>query len=331
MPQDTATAFVTAAQAKTRPQRPHVAVIVPVHNEEESIGPFLKAVRPVLDGLEADWSVLFINDGSRDRTLDVLIGAMRDEARISIINFARNFGKEAAMTAGLDAVDADAVIVMDVDLQDPPELIAEFVRHWRAGYDVVYGARSQRRSDSFLKRFTAARFYSMFNKVSNVPIPSNVGDFRLIDRRVVRSLGELRERNRFMKGLFAWVGYPSMAVPYERPVRPHGETKFGFRRLWNFALDGIFGFSTLPLKAWTYLGLLLAVFAVLYAVYLTVRTLLFGIDVPGYASLMVAILMVGAFQLTSLGIIGEYIARLTLESKSRPIYIVENHYKAGDL
>ena len=322
---------VIQAQARRRPQNPRFAVIVPVYNETDSIGPFLEAVRPVLDGLGADWSVLFVNDGSRDRTLQVIFEAIAADPRVSVVNLARNFGKEAAITAGIDAVDADAVIIMDVDLQDPPGLIADFVRHWREGYDVVYGARVQRRSDSFLKRTTAAQFYALFNKVTTVPIPANAGDYRLVDRRVIGALRQLRERNRFMKGLFAWVGYPSIAVPYERPVRPYGETKFGFRKLWNFALDGIFGFSTLPLKAWTYCGLAVAILAVAYAIYLTFRTLVFGVDVPGYASLMVVILLLSAAQLLSLGILGEYVARLTLEAKERPIYIVENHYASGDI
>ncbi len=323
---------VVLAQARRRPTRPHFTVIVPVFNEAESICPFLEAVRPVLAEVsEADWSILFVNDGSRDGTLQKIFDAMTTDPHVSVLNLARNFGKEAAITAGIDAVSADAAIIMDVDLQDPPALITDFVRHWREGYDVVYGARIERRADSFLKRITAAQFYALFNKVSTVPIPSNVGDYRLVDRRVMDALRQMRERNRFMKGLFAWVGYPSLAVPYERPMRPYGKTKFGFGKLWNFALDGIFGFSTLPLKAWTYCGLLVALLAIVYASFLTIRTIVFGVDVPGYASLMVVILLTSAAQLLSLGILGEYVARMTIEVKQRPNYIVENHYKSGDV
>lgn len=317
-------------RAGRKSEQSRLTILVPVYNEQEAIPPFLAKLDSILDQLNFDWSILFINDGSQDATLNVLLDASRRDERIKTINFARNFGKEAALTAGLDTVDADAVIIMDVDLQDPPELISEFVKLWLEGYDVVYGVRTSRSTDGFLKRWTAEKFYALFNAISTLKIPANVGDYRLIDQRVVTVLRTVRERSRFMKGLFAWVGYPAAAVPFERPLRTAGRTKFGFRRLWNFALDGIFGFSALPLKAWTYCGLAVAMAAILYAFVIMFRTLIFGISVPGYASIMVVVLVLGAAQLISLGILGEYIARIVMESKQRPIYVIENIYGAKD-
>lgn len=322
-------AIVAAKRKALRPsvETTHITVLVPVYDEADAINLFLARIYPILDSEGGTYTITFINDGSRDNTLGILLRASQLNPNISVINLTRNFGKEAALTAGLDQCDADAVIVMDVDLQDPPELIKPFVKNWRDGYDIVYGKRTARRTDSFLKRWTAKKFYTFFNSISNVEIPDNVGDFRLIDRRVVDAMGALKERNRFMKGLFAWVGYPAIAVPYERPQREAGKTKFGFGRLWNFALDGIFGFSTIPLKAWTYFGVLVAMGAIIYAAIVFVQTLMFGIDVPGYASLTIFILGLSSAQLISLGIIGEYLARLTLESKQRPNYLIEHHYK----
>ena len=315
-----------AARKASRPARPTLAVIAPVYNEAEAIPVFLEAMVPILNTLGCDWTIHFINDGSRDETLGLLIDAAKRSRRIEVTNLARNFGKEAALTAGLDLVDADAVIIIDVDLQDPPEILRDFMARWREGYDVVYGVRATRNDDTWLKRTTAGLFYRIFNRMSPTPIPANVGDFRLMDRRVVEAVRQLPERNRFMKGLFAWVGFPSTGIAFDRAPRAAGQTKFRFRSLWNFALDGLLSFSTLPLKAWTYVGALLAVTAVLYAGMILARTLVFGIDVPGYASLMVVLLTASAAQLLSLGIIGEYIARLTSGAKQRPIYLLEGHY-----
>ena len=325
----TSETVLTKRLAATRTAKPTLCIIVPVFNEEGAIKPFLDAVAPVLDTTETEWSVLFINDGSHDLTLVELLEEATVNDHVNVINFARNFGKEAALTAGIDAASADIIVFMDVDLQDPPDLIAKFVAKWRDGFDVVYGVRECRQSDSLLKKWTADRFYRVFNSLSTVKIPSNVGDYRLIDRRVVDALRQLKERNRFMKGLFAWVGFPAAAVRFERAPRTVGETKFGFRRLWNFALDGIFGFSTLPLKTWTYCGLTVALIALIYALIILVRTMVFGIDLPGYASTMVVVLILGAAQIISLGIIGEYIARLTIEAKQRPNYIIEGTYGIG--
>ncbi|MEM9668382.1 MAG: glycosyltransferase family 2 protein [Pseudomonadota bacterium] len=312
--------------ARARPDTPTLSVIVPVYNEADAVHGFVSAMHPVLDRTGCDWQICFVNDGSTDSTLPTLLKMAKGSNRISVINLARNFGKESALTAGIDIAETDAVIIMDVDLQDPPSVISEFVKKWREGYDVIYGERISRKDDTFLKRFTAGWFYKVFNRISRTRIPENVGDFRLIDRRVVEAVKQLPERNRFMKGLFAWVGFPSTSVAFERAPRVAGQTKFRFRGLWNFALDGLLSFSTLPLKAWTYIGALLGVAAISYAGFIIARTVLFGIDVPGYSSLMVVVLTASAAQLLSLGIIGEYIARLTIETKRRPIYLVEGHY-----
>lgn len=242
-------------------------------------------------------------------------------------NLTRNFGKEAALTAGIDQAKGDAVIIMDVDLQDPPELILDFLAKWHEGYDVVYGKRIIRDSDSLAKRASANWFYKLFNKVSPVKIPENAGDFRLMDRRVVEVVKRLHERNRFMKGMFAWVGFRSTGVPYTRKPRPAGQTKWNYWKLWNFALDGLVGFSTAPLRIWMYFGAIVAIIAFLYSLFIVAKVIIFGIDVPGYASLMTAILFFGGVQLLSLGVVGEYLGRLFTEVKGRPVYVMENVYE----
>jgi glycosyltransferase involved in cell wall biosynthesis len=253
------------------------------------------------------------------------IRALQEKSKaVHFIAFSRNFGKEAALTAGLDHIDADVVVPIDVDLQDPPELIADFVNRWRDGYDVVFGVRSYRASDGLTKRATASVFYRIFNLLSSDTIPPDAGDFRLLDRRVVEVLRQMPERNRFMKGLFAWVGFRSIGVPYTRLERASGTTKLPLRKLWRLALDGITGFSTLPLRVWTYCGLVVASTAFLFGVYRIIRTLIWGVDVPGYASLMVVILFLGGIQLISLGVIGEYLGRLFVEMKQRPLYVVDD-------
>lgn len=317
------------AQRRERPAGAVVSLVVPVFNEAASLPAFMEAVAARVRVPDARLEFVFVNDGSRDGTLAWLLdlAAARDD--VTVVNFSRNFGKEAAMTAGLDFCSGDAVVLLDVDLQDPPELIATFVEKWREGYDIAYGLRESRASDSLLKRISAGAFYGWFNRISDTPIPPNVGDFRLLDRRVVAALRQLPERGRFMKGLFAWVGFPSVAVAFERPPRRHGATTWSYWRLWNFALEGIVSFSTAPLKIWSYLGLLMAAGAVLYAAFILVWVLLRGIDVPGYASLIVVVLLSSALNLISLGMIGEYVARLFVEAKRRPIYIVEGVYRHG--
>ena len=304
-------------------QTPRLSLIVPVLNEEDAIEFFLNAIRPVLAEIGLTYEVIFIDDGSTDNTAQVIETQAAQDPCICLLRLTRNFGKEAALTAGLDWSRGDAIIPMDVDLQDPPELIGQFVTHWQAGYDIAYGQRIDRSTDSALKRVSAKAFYRVFNRLTRDRIEDNAGDFRLMDRRVVEATLHLRERNRFMKGLFAWVGFKAIAVPYSRPERIAGDSKFSFWRLWNFALDGITSFSTVPLRIWTYLGMVVAGAAFTYMLFLILRTLVFGSDVPGYASLMVVVLLLGAVQLISLGVIGEYLGRLYIEVKQRPIYLVQ--------
>jgi len=320
-----------AAQRARRPADPLLSLVVPVFNEEESIDIFLDTVPALMERDGLRFEIVFVNDGSRDNTLAHLLDRGVSERRMRIVNLSRNFGKEAALTAGIDHARGDVIVPMDIDLQDPPELIEPFMARWREGYDVVYGVRTQRPWDTAAKRLSAGWFYRIFNSLSPVRIPEHVGDFRLVDRRAVEVLRQLPERNRFMKGLFAWVGFNAVGVPYERPQRAAGASKFNLWRLWNFALDGVVSFSTAPLRAWFYVGVVIAAIAVLYALFIVTRVLLFGIDTPGYASLLIAVLLMGAIQLLSLGIIGEYLGRLFLEVKSRPIYVVEGIYEDGEV
>ncbi len=326
---DAALEHQLAARRRHRPVDPLLSLVVPVFNEEESIDLFLDTVIPLLENASLRFELVFINDGSRDDTFARLFDRGLRDRRIRIVNLSRNFGKEAALTAGIDHAKGDILIPMDIDLQDPPDLIQPFIARWREGYDIVYGVRTARLTDTRAKRMSADWFYRVFNSMSPVRIPPNVGDFRLVDRRAVEVLRQLPERNRFMKGLFAWVGFNSIGVPYERPQRAAGMTKFNFWRLWNFALDGVVSFSTAPLRAWFYVGVVIAAIAVLYALFIVTRVLIFGIDTPGYASLLIAVLLMGAIQLLSLGIIGEYLGRLFLEVKGRPIYVVEGVYEDG--
>lgn len=299
---------------------------MPVFNEAEAVTLYVQTTRSVLEGAGLDFEILFINDGSRDGTLPRLMELANADKRLRIINFSRNFGKELALTAGIDHAIGDVLVPMDVDLQDPPELIPQFLEQWREGYDVVYGVRMQRRHDNFTKRTSAAWFYRIFNCLSRLKIPDNAGDFRLIDRKVADIIRQMPERNRFMKGLFAWVGFNSAGVPYERPQRAAGTTKWSNWRLWNFALDGLFSFSTLPLRVWTYIGAVVAVLSFSYGSFIVVRVLMLGIDIPGYASLLTVVLFLGGLQLLSIGVLGEYLGRLFIEVKGRPLYVIESTY-----
>jgi len=305
-----------------------LSVIVPVKDEAGGIAPFVARVTRVLDGLVAPgggaeaWEILFVDDGSQDGTLAAIHAAHRADPRIRALSLSRNFGKEAALSAGLDHARGAAVIPLDVDLQDPPEVIGEMVVKWREGYDVVYGVRRNRTSDSLPKRITAEWYYRAHNWLSSDKIPEHAGDFRLLDRKVVEVIKLMPERNRFMKGLFAWAGFRQTAVEYDRLERTIGETKFNYWKLWTFAIDGITSASTVPLRVWSYLGGGIALMSLLYAIYLVVRTVLFGVDVAGYPSIMVATLFLGGVQLLSLGVLGEYVGRILVEVKHRPIYIV---------
>lgn len=305
---------------------PIISIIAPCYNEEETIEPFLRRIEEILTQINEPYEIVFINDGSKDNTLNVLLNAKQNFKNIRIINFSRNFGKEAALTAGLDKARGEAAIPIDVDLQDPPELIKELVARWREGYDVVLAKRVDRTSDSFAKRVSADLFYKLNGKISNVDIPNNVGDFRLMSKRVVEALKQLPENQRFMKGLFAWVGFKTVVIEYVREKREAGQSSFNGWKLWNFALDGITSFSTLPLRIWLYIGALVSFLSFLYGSFIILKTLIFGVDLPGYASLAVIMLFLGGIQLIGIGILGEYIGRIYSESKRRPSYIIEGEY-----
>ncbi|MFB2937522.1 glycosyltransferase family 2 protein [Aerosakkonemataceae cyanobacterium BLCC-F154] len=305
---------------------PELSIVVPLYNEELNIDYLFERLESVLERLSSTYEIVCVNDGSKDNTLKCLIDHHYRNSAIKVVNLSRNFGKEIALTAGIDYAVGAAVIPIDADLQDPPELIGELVEKWREGYDVVYATRRSRQGESWLKKITALAFYSTIGKMSRVPIPANTGDFRLLDRKVVEALKQLPERTRFMKGLFAWVGFKQTSVMFDRQPRLKGKTTWNYWRLWNFAIDGITSFSLLPLKVWGYLGFIISFISFLYASFLIIRTLIYGVDWPGYASLMVAVLFLGGIQLLTLGIIGEYLGRVYEEVKRRPLYLVRELY-----
>ena len=317
--------------ADAAPRTPLISLIVPFFNEAAGIAAFRAALLPCLEAIQGyDWEILCVDDGSTDATLPALVAIAAADRRFRVLELSRNFGKEAALTAGLDAAAGDAVIPLDADLQDPPALIARMLQAWRQGAEVVLARRSDRAADGVLKRKTAAWFYRLHNRLSHTQIPENVGDFRLMDRVVVAALKRLPERQRVMKGLFAWVGFRTVTIDYVRAERAAGHSKFSGFALWNFALEGFTSFSTAPLKIWTYVGALGALVTFAYAVFIVVRTLIFGIDVAGYASLLVAVLFFGSMQLMSIGLLGEYIGRIYLETKQRPTYLVRKTYGGSD-
>ena len=303
-----------------------LSLVMPVKDEEAAIGPALARIIPVLEAMDdpaaRSFEILFVDDGSSDGTLEVIRKTNAADPRIRCISLSRNFGKEAALSAGLDAAMGLAVVPLDVDLQDPPEALPRMVEQWRSGFDVVYGVRDNRETDSLPKRITADFYYRAHNWLSSDKIPEHAGDFRLLDRRVVDVIRRMPERNRFMKGLFAWAGFRQAAVSYHREERKVGKTKYNYWKLWTLAIDGITSASTIPLRIWSYLGALVALGALAFAAFIIVRTLTTGIEVPGYASLMVAILFLGGLQLLSLGVLGEYVGRILTETKGRPLYVV---------
>jgi glycosyltransferase involved in cell wall biosynthesis len=304
-----------------------ISIIVPFYNESESITLFYEAICSIFNqASDLDFEVICIDDGSKDDTINKLISITEKDSRFNVIELSRNFGKEAALTAGIDNSVGDAVIPIDADLQDPPELILDMITEWRKGAEIVLARRVDRSSDSFLKRKTAELFYRFHNQFSSIEIPENVGDFRLMDRIAVDALKQIPEKQRFMKGLFAWIGFKTVTIDYVRNPRISGKTKFSGWKLWNFALEGITSFSATPLKFWTYIGGLGAVITVFYALFIITRTLIYGIDIPGYASLLVVILFFSCLQLISLGMLGEYIGRIYMETKHRPIYLIRKHY-----
>jgi glycosyltransferase involved in cell wall biosynthesis len=301
-----------------------LAVIIPCHNEREALPACHRELGAELSKLLVQSTMLFVDDGSTDGTREMLDEIAARDPRVGVIKLARNFGKEIAMSAGLDHADADAVVLIDADLQDPPALIAEFIRHYEAGWDVVYGVRRSRAGETWMKRATAAAFYRMIGRISRTPVPPDTGDFRLLGRRAVLALRGVRERNRFMKGLFGWVGFRQIGVPYDRAPRVAGTTKFNYWRLWNFALEGITSFSAAPLKVATYVGLFTSLAAFGWGAWVVLKTLVWGDPVAGYPSLMAVVLFLGGMQLMALGMIGEYLGRVYEETKQRPLYLLES-------
>ncbi|MDD2336671.1 MAG: glycosyltransferase family 2 protein [Geobacteraceae bacterium] len=308
-----------------------LSIIVPAFNEQEVLPTFHERLSKVLDSLPLESEVIYVNDGSRDGTLEVMKILRAHDPRVAILDLSRNFGKEIAMTAGFDHARGSAVVIIDADLQDPPELIPEMVKHWVEGWDMVYAQRIERRGETVVKKFTAYWFYRLMQRVGRVRIPENVGDYRLLSRRAVDALLQLREQHRFMKGLFAWIGFPQIGVPYHRDPRFAGRSTWDYWRLWNFALDGITSFTTTPLKWATYLGLIIACVSFLYSAVIILQKILYGNPVKGYPSLMVVILFLGGVQLIFLGIIGEYLGRMFDETKRRPLYFLTSFHPAATL
>lgn len=311
-----------------------LSIIVPCYNESEVVEKFFSAMvgnNGILNNLGLNCELVFINDGSKDNTLELLkaqkeIYSNKSNLDIKIVNLSRNFGKEAAMSAGFSVASGEAIVPMDADLQHPASLIPKFVELWRQGYDVVLAKRVNRQDESVLKRFCSSIFYKLNNKISEIEIPQNVGDFRLFTKKVLNAINSLPENQRFMKGIFAWVGFRSITIEYEEQERIAGSSKFNGWKLWNFALQGITGFGTLPLRIWTYIGFIVSFLAFIYASFLILRTLIMGIDLPGYASLVVIILFLGGLQLIGVGILGEYVGRIYMESKRRPPFIIDEIY-----
>ncbi len=307
-----------------RSWQPAISVVVPAHDEAAGLPLFHQRLTGALNGID-NWEVVYIDDGSTDATLAAIESLRRIDDRVALVCLSRNFGKEVAITAGLDHAAGDAVVVIDADLQDPPEVIPELIAQWRAGFDMVYAKRRGRAGDSWLKRGTAHGFYRLMQRMGDLKLPEDTGDFRLMSRRVVDAVRQLREQHRFMKGLFAWVGYPTTYVTYDRQPRCAGVSKWSYWKLWNLALEGITSFTVMPLKLATYVGLGVALLSVIYAAQVIVKTLIIGNPVAGYPSLMTVVLFLGGIQLMFLGVIGEYLGRVFNETKQRPLYLVERY------
>jgi glycosyltransferase involved in cell wall biosynthesis len=303
---------------------PEVSLVVPCHNEAENLSALYERVVAVMEQSGKSWEMVCINDGSKDNTLEQLLALHQKDSRVVVIDLSRNFGKEAALTAGLDHTLGDCAIPLDADLQDPPEVIPELLAKWQEGFDVVNAVRLSRDGESWFKRASAHTFYRIINRMSEVDIPADTGDFRLLSRPVLDALKTLPERRRFMKGLFAWVGFQTTSIYYRREPRYAGKTKWNYWRLWNFAVEGITSFSQVPLQLAAHLGLIVSALAFIYAVYLIIGTLVYGNPVKGYPSMMVAVLFLGGVQLIALGVIGEYLGRIYEETKGRPVYLVRS-------
>ena len=309
---------------KPREGDPMVSIIAPAYNESELLEVFTDRTIAVMRSLKVPFEIVFVNDGSTDATLHAMHALRLRHSEIAVVNLSRNFGKEAAMTAGLAQARGDAVVIIDTDLQDPPELIPELVHGWIEGYDVVYAQRTEREGETWLKKKTADWFYRAIYRLGPVALPQNAGDFRLLSRRAVESLMGLPERHRFMKGLYSWIGFPQKAVPYRRHARFAGTTKWNYWKLWNLSIEGFTGYTIAPLKISTYLGLFVAVFSFLYGAKILLTTLIFGDPVAGFPTLMITVLFLGGLQLIVLGIIGEYLGRIFNETKQRPLFLIES-------
>lgn len=306
-----------------------ITILIPAYNEEQVLDTLYTRLKKLADSApHYDFEFLFVNDGSRDQTLEIIQSFAQADTRISYINLSRNFGKEIAMIAGIDHVKSDALVIIDADLQDPPELIPEMIKYWEEGYDDVYARRSSRKGESWFKKLTSTAFYRVLQHTTHIEIQRDTGDFRLLDRRCIDAIKQLRENQRYTKGFFSWIGYKKKEITYVRDPRAAGTTKWNYFKLINLAIDGIVSFTTAPLRISTIFGMLVSVLAFLYIIVIVARVLIYGIDVGGYASLMAAILFLGGVQLLSLGIIGEYVGRIFNETKNRPLYLIE-HYHSG--
>ncbi len=301
---------------------PELSIVLPVFNEGNNIELLVARLTPLLARIADGFELLFVDDGSQDDTLARIKALAAKQPEIRALSFSRNFGKEIALAAGIDHARGRAVILMDADLQHPPEIVETFVRHWREGYDMVYGQRVDRSLDGPIRRFMTRLFYRLFADFGETPLPEGAGDFRLLDRKVVEALRRLGERARFSKGLYAWVGFKALGVPFDVAERAHGTSKWSLRKLFSLAANGITSFSTLPLKVWIYVGMLISLASLAYATVFLLRTLVYGIDVPGFPSLFVSVMFFAGIQMMSLGILGEYIGRIFAEVKRRPLYIV---------
>jgi glycosyltransferase involved in cell wall biosynthesis len=301
-----------------------ISVVAPAYNEADGLTEFVHRVGAVMREHGVDYEIVFVNDGSTDHTLLVMQSLRAVNPNITIVNLSRNFGKETAMTAGIAHAIGDAIVIIDTDLQDPPELIPEMIDGWRAGYDVVFAQRVERAGETWLKKTTARLFYWTVRRMGPVPIPENTGDFRLISRRAAHALLQMPERHRFMKGLYAWIGFPQKALPYRRQARFTGRSKWNYWQLWNLAIEGITSFTIVPLKLATYMGFLIAMASFAYGLLIVVKALFFGEPVRGFPTIMSVMLLLGGVQLIVLGFIGEYLGRIFDETKQRPLYLLES-------
>jgi glycosyltransferase involved in cell wall biosynthesis len=321
LPQSTTSAAAEPAPSQARQQM--LSVVIPVLNEEQGLAALIGRLTPALDSLGLAWEVVFVDDGSTDGTLAALRAANARDQRFRAVALSRNFGKEIAIAAGLNYVSGDAAVLMDADLQHPPELIRDFIAQWRAGYDIVYAYRLDRDSDTFMHRWSARAFYAAFHRLSGTTLPEGAGDFRLLDRKAIDAMNRMRERVRFNKGLFAWMGFRSVGIPFRVPPRESGGgSRWKARQLLRFALDGIASFTTIPLRVWSYIGLGVSLFAFCYAMVFLVKTLIYGADVPGFPTLIISVMFFAGVQLISLGVIGEYLGRMYEEIKGRPLFLV---------